>query len=136
MMKREAFQPNHFYLIRNSGNNLEPIFIEERNYFYFLELCQKHISQIGKLLSYRLFPNGFELLVEIKNVSEIPLRYQEKIHLPFSNLFNAYCKAINKTYGRSGSLFREHFSRTCLSEGQASNMKTAMEQRTLHPKSA
>lgn len=29
----------------------------------------------------------------------------------FSNFFNAYAKAINKAYGRSGSLFRHPFGR-------------------------
>ena len=29
----------------------------------------------------------------------------------FSNLFNAYTKAINKAYGRTGSLFEERFER-------------------------
>jgi hypothetical protein len=29
----------------------------------------------------------------------------------FSNLFNAYAKAINKGYGRTGSLFEERFGR-------------------------
>ena len=29
----------------------------------------------------------------------------------FSNLFNAYTKAINKAYGRTGSLFQDRFGR-------------------------
>ena len=29
----------------------------------------------------------------------------------FANLFNAYAKAINKGYKRTGSLFEEHFGR-------------------------
>ncbi|WP_394773657.1 hypothetical protein [Flavobacterium sp.] len=36
---------------------------------------------------------------------------KEKIHLPFSNLFNAYSKSINKAYNRTGSLFQEHLQR-------------------------
>ena len=33
------------------------------------------------------------------------------MHLPFSNLFNAYTKAINKKYNREGSLFKERYKR-------------------------
>lgn len=32
-------------------------------------------------------------------------------HQPFSNLFNAYTKAINKKYNREGSLFKVRFKR-------------------------
>lgn len=38
-------------------------------------------------------------------------KYKEKIYLPFSHLFNAYSKSINKTYNRTGSLFQEHLNR-------------------------
>jgi hypothetical protein len=55
--------------------------------------------------------NHFHLLVRIKNVNEITL---EKKILPsqsFSNLFNAYTKAFNKSYNRHGALFERPFRR-------------------------
>jgi REP element-mobilizing transposase RayT len=63
--------------------------------------------------------NHFHLLVRIKTIEEyrsalIPKTRQSSEFKPsqhFSNLFNAYTKAINKTYQRTGSLFEERFGR-------------------------
>jgi len=40
----------------------------------------------------------------------------EKPHQNFSNLFNAYTKAINKRYERTGSLFERPFKRKIITE--------------------
>jgi hypothetical protein len=41
----------------------------------------------------------------------------------FSNFFNAYAKAINKQYNRSGSLFKDRFSRKIVKdENQLRNL--------------
>ncbi len=113
-MKQEPFLPDRFYHIYNRGNNRENIFIEEKNYHYFLNLLKKYISPIAHVLSYCLLKNHFHLLVQIKSEEEIPEKYLKngiKIHLAFSNMFNAYTKAINKAYNRTGSLFQEHLHR-------------------------
>lgn len=127
-MKKEPFLPNHFYLIKNSSNNFEALFVEERNYSYFLKLCQKHIGKIGSIHSFRLFEDRFELLVHIHDITEIPHKYQQRLHQPFANLFQAYCKGFNKTYDRCGSLFREHFKRTEIDTQHVARLKTTMEQ--------
>ncbi len=56
--------------------------------------------------------NHFHLVLKIKSKTEIEaLCSIEKIHQPFSNLFNAYTKSINKKYNREGSLFKVRFKR-------------------------
>ncbi|RZJ66571.1 MAG: hypothetical protein EOO50_09365 [Flavobacterium sp.] len=110
-MKKEPFQPNHFYLIRNTANNREKIFFEERNYYYFVNLLHRHLRHIGTLHACCLQEDRFEIVIRINDESTIAEKYREKIHLPLSHFFNAYCKGVNKAYGRSGSLFREHFFR-------------------------
>ncbi len=58
-----------------------------------------------------LMKNHFHFLVRIKEEKEITA---EKKILPsqsFSNLFNAYTKAFNKSYNRHGSLFERPFRR-------------------------
>src|SRR4051812_13546758 len=127
-MKKEPFLPNQFYLIKNSGNNFETLFLEERNYNYFLALFNKHVGQIATLHSFRFFSNKFELLIQIKDVSQIHPKYLECLHQPFSNFFNSYCKSINKMYGRSGSLFREHFKRTRIDKQYFPTIKRTMEE--------
>ena len=59
-------------------------------------------------------PNHFHLIVKIKEKNQLPLAYrtgEKKLFQPFSNMFNAYTKAINKRYARRGSLFQEHLKR-------------------------
>jgi len=107
----EIFEPGYFYHFYNRGNNRENIFREEDNYRYFMNLVKKYLLSICDIYSYCLLKNHFHFLLRIKDEKELPEKYHnniDKIHQPFSNLFNAYAKAINKAFGRSGSLFQEH----------------------------
>jgi len=101
-------QPGRFYHIYNRGNNGENLFIEERNYRYFLQLYIQHVHPVVDTYAYCLLRNHFHLLVRIKDLSVLepkpPYQY-------FSNLFNAYTKSINKAYGRTGALFERPFRR-------------------------
>ena len=105
-MQYENLEPGHFYHVFNQGNNKEDIFYEEKNYAYFLDLLKKYILPITEIYAYCLLPNHFHLLLKINEDVE-----SKKCAQAFSNLFNAYAKAINKTYKRSGSLFRRKFAR-------------------------
>ena len=110
-MKTEIFEYGNFYHVYNRGNNHENIFYEERNYFYFLKLIKKHLLHIAEVHCFCLLKNHFHLIIKIKEKEEIDSKYHDKIHQPFSNLFNAYTKSINKAYDRNGSLFQEHLKR-------------------------
>ena len=105
-----------------------------------MNLYQKHVGAITDCFASVLMPNHFHLLVRLHEVDEIinssyvgaglPADLQgflnlegltgarEKIELAekkayqhFSNMFNAYAKAINKRYKRHGSLFQSRFRR-------------------------
>jgi REP element-mobilizing transposase RayT len=107
------------YHIFNRGNNKENLFREERNYPYFLNLFGKHVSPVADVFAYCLLKNHFHFLLRVKPEHEWPAPAAK--HKPchpvrearrrLSNCFNAYAKAINKTYSRTGSLFQEHFQR-------------------------
>ncbi|WP_395066016.1 transposase [Flavobacterium sp.] len=103
-MKNDILEAGAIYHFFNRGNNKENIFIEDRNYNYFL----KYLLPISDVYAYCLLKNHFHIAIKIREKEELPEKYQEKIHLPFSNLFNTYTKSINKAYDRSGSLFQEH----------------------------
>ncbi len=105
-MKTKPLISNRFYHIYNRGNNKEDIFIEERNYSYFLDLIKKHILPIANVYVYCLLKNHFHLLVYTKLIDD-----EQKISKGFSNLFNSYTKSFNKSYNRIGSLFTKPFSR-------------------------
>ncbi len=99
----------NYYHIYNRGNNRQPIFLEADNYRYFLKLTEKHILPVAEIFSYCLLNNHFHFLVRIKDKCENPSQ-------AFSNLFNAYAKAFNKKFNRTGSLFQRPFKRKRVTE--------------------
>jgi len=115
-----------YYHIYNRGINRENIFIEERNYQYFLDLLFKHAEPVAEIFAYCLLKNHFHLMLKTKSEQEI-IEYQKapddngelgsRLGLPgqhLSNFFNAYAKSINKAYARTGSLFPHPFGRVMI----------------------
>ncbi|MBM3181242.1 MAG: hypothetical protein FJZ86_12925 [Chloroflexi bacterium] len=60
-----------YYHIYNRGNNRENIFIQERNYDYFMKLYEKHISPVAETFAYSLLRNHFHVSVKTKSEEEI-----------------------------------------------------------------
>ncbi|MDP2423955.1 MAG: hypothetical protein Q8M23_06380 [Bacteroidales bacterium] len=110
-MKKESFEAGIVYHVYNRGNNYENLFREDRNYTYFLSLLTKHLIPVADIYAYCLLKNHFHLLIRVKDFHLLSEKHNQKPYLAFSNLFNAYAKAINKAYHRSGSLFKEHLQR-------------------------
>lgn len=100
----ESLEGGYFYHIYNRGNNKQKVFIEEKNYAYFLKLMKKYLLPIAEIYCYCLLPNHFHILLRIKEGTVNPAQ-------KFSNLFNAYTKAINKEYKRTGNLFDRTYKR-------------------------
>jgi len=116
-----ALQFGQFYHIYNRGTNGQDLFYEDRNYRHFLRLYAHHVWPVVDTYAYCLLRNHFHLLVRVRTVEE-----QEERHRAvgdgspfrpldpsrqFGHLFNAYAKAINRAYGRTGSLFQHPFGR-------------------------
>jgi len=110
-MEKDIFESGQYYHIYNRGNNKENIFIEEKNYNYFLEKIKKYLLPIADVYAYCLLKNHFHIVLRIKEKEKLPEKLKEKVHLPFSNLFNSYAKSINIAYNRTGSLFQEHLQK-------------------------
>jgi putative transposase len=120
MTSPEALQLDTYYHVFNRGVNRENIFFEERNYHYFMELYGKYIEPVAETFAYCLLKNHFHLLIRTRSEEELnqTLRVFETLRVSnadpstaFSNFFNAYAKAINKMYDRTGSLFQHPFHR-------------------------
>jgi putative transposase len=125
-------QPDNFYHLYNHANGSENLFVEERNYLFFLQLITKHILPTSKIFSYSLMPNHFHLLAQLKTENELMLHFKDQIKLKlilssnetasfkqqeflikkanksYSNLFNSYTQSFNKVYARKGSLFMQN----------------------------
>jgi REP element-mobilizing transposase RayT len=79
------------------------------------------IQPVADTYAFCLLPNHFHLLAEIKDLTGLhggtnltglrDLSGFKSASQTFSNLFNAYAKAINKAYGRTGPLFERPFKR-------------------------
>ena len=109
-------EEGQYYHIYNRGNNREDIFIEEKNYKYFLTLYKKYILPIADTFAYCLMKNRFHLVVRIKEHPKENFQGLGDLEgldatNQFSKLFNAYAKAINKAYDRTGGLFQKRFGR-------------------------
>jgi putative transposase len=97
-----AFTKGHFYHIYNRGSGRQPIFFEEENYRYLLRLFKKYMQATEiTVIAYCLMPNHYHFLV--RQDGEIPAG------LLFQGVFNAYTKAINKKYERTGTLFQGRY---------------------------
>ena len=100
-----------FYHIYNRGNNHENVFIQERNYAYFMELWWKHTFQIAETYVYCLLKNHFHATVYIKDKEALKdLKLKEPSQY-FANFFNAYTRGVNIATERSGALFEIPFKR-------------------------
>ncbi len=113
-------QHGKFYHVYNRGINGENIFIETRNYLYFLQLYVHHVHPVVDTYAYCLLRNHFHLLIRVKTRQELDLSGLANLtgldvtkppSQYFSNFFNAYTKSINKMYGRTGALFERPFRR-------------------------
>lgn len=122
MKKTEKLAFGSYYHIYNRGINSCNIFKENENYEYFLRLYDQYISPVAETYAWVLMPNHFHFLVRIKGENEIlpdltgsqnlsGLMKLKPPHQHFSNLFNAYTKAVNKRFFRHGALFERPFQR-------------------------
>ena len=120
MKQRQPLQYGRVYHIYNRGNNREDLFLEERNYRYFLQLYARHVAPTVDTFAYCLMRNHFHMLIRVHEQPSKPSRGSEpregSASTPsptqaFSNLFNAYAQGFNKTHGRTGSLFEGSFKR-------------------------
>ena len=126
-MKKILLKPNNYYHIYNRGINATDIFFVEYNYRHFLNLYERYIQPISDTFAWVLMKNHFHFLLKINTKDEIISTFPnlqgfenlegldtaviKRIYQQFSNLFNAYTKAFNKKYSRTGALFESNFHR-------------------------
>ena len=107
------------YHIFNHANGRENIFVEEKNYDFFLQRLAYHILPVCRMYAFCLMKNHFHLLVRIRSTRELDDLWSKqmaqncitnemiikKISKAFANFFSSYTQAFNKVYDRMGSLF-------------------------------
>jgi REP element-mobilizing transposase RayT len=115
-----ALREDAFYHIYARGTNRENLFFEERNYEHFMRLYDRHVAPVVETFAYCLLRNHFHLLVRVNGKEKTLRVYLRPLgseserplgSIAFSNFLNAYAKAINRAYQRTGSLFEHPFGR-------------------------
>jgi putative transposase len=118
-----------FYHIYNRGNNGNAIFFEARNYHYFLEKLGSYLGDYLNFYAYCLLPNHFHLMVQVKEIKEIPAdamtlisgkkklsQLETIISEQFRRFFLSYSKSIKMQENRTGSLFEKNFKRILIND--------------------
>ncbi|NJL78808.1 MAG: transposase [Richelia sp. RM2_1_2] len=104
--RKIQFKPGNYYHIYNRGNNYQDIFLEQKNYSFFISLLQQHLVKNNiDIIAYCLMPNHYHILVHLN---------QESLSKAMHSFCVAYTKAINKHFQRVGSLFQGRFQATHL----------------------
>jgi len=99
----DALIPGNFYHIYNRACGAEKIFVEERNYRFFMDLFEDRLHEYVDLFCYCLIPNHFHLLIRVKPIHDdesCEINYAKK----FGNFFPAYAQSFNHLYHRRGNL--------------------------------
>jgi len=92
--------PGHYYHIYNKAVADNQLFIEEKNYHFFLSKIKKYLLNTSDVLAFCLMPNHYHLVIKLKN-PEMPRSMQQ--------LAMSYTMAFNKMYQRSGHLFQGRY---------------------------
>ncbi len=111
--------PDRSYHIYNRGINGMKVFLEERNYKYFLNQYAKYVHPFVETFAYCLLSNHYHLLIRVRPENEIEKLIPKNTKKPcnfyvsngFSSFLKAYTQGINKTYDRTGALFETPFKR-------------------------
>jgi len=123
-----VLEKGHMYHLYNQGNNLERIFFQKANYYYFLKKIERHICPFADVLAWCLMPNHFHLIIAVRNLEtsyreitcqqsavneaftaignlKSPSQYQ--LNNSIGTMLRSYTRAINIQQDRTGSLFRK-----------------------------
>jgi len=107
MPRREIpFLPGDYYHFYSRGNNRQPVFFEAANYLNFLRGVRRYLCPLLDPIAYCLMPTHYHLLGRVKT-SEV-FQTSEVSHA-MQRFLISYTKAINKRFGRVGTLFQGAF---------------------------
>jgi len=105
--KREKLEEGFYYHIYNRGNNRQKIFLENKNYEFFLRKLASCFPPAGvEILAYCLMPNHFHLLISPHKSVNFG-----SVMRSFSN---SYVRSFNNVSRRTGHLFEDDYKPKCI----------------------
>jgi len=133
-------EPEKYYHIYNHANGKENLFVNEGNYYFFLQRFSFFISPIADIFAYCLMPNHIHFAIRIKTETQLlesfklskssidqlskssklleSFNSQVYVSKQFANLFSSYTQAFNKQQNRMGSLFMQNFKRKLIDDNE------------------
>lgn len=113
--KTEPLLFDETYHVYNRTVGNERLFMNDKDYFFFLHRVERYLLPVSRIYVYCLLPNHFHFLLKIKNAEEIEaLKLSPKetvVSRAFSNFFISYSKSFNHAHHRMGRLFLQCFKR-------------------------
>jgi len=93
-----------YYHVYNRGHNRERIFLEPANYEFFLRRLRQYVTaKDAHVVAYVLMPNHYHLLVQA---------ITDGLSGAMQRFGISYTKALNRRFGRVGSVFQGAFRAT------------------------
>jgi putative transposase len=115
---RVSLEEGEYYHIFNHSVGNMNMFIEDKNYTYFIDKFETYICPYVRVYAYCLMPNHFHFLIKVKEgvgvgmaSSQTPLKVSDCLPSAFKSLFTSYTNSFNKVYKRRGSLFEPRYKR-------------------------
>jgi putative transposase len=101
----DRIEADKYYHIFSQANGMIDIFKESRNYPFFIDKMENHLSPVCDMLAFCLMKDHFHLVIKTKELEE------SEISEALAALWTDYENSYNKAYNRSGSLFQAPFKR-------------------------
>ncbi len=93
--------PGEYYHLYNRGNNRQNIFFERENYLYFLKQFRYFVAEeTVHVVAYCLMPDHYHVLIYLR---------EDGLSKAMQRFTMSYTNAMNRRYGRCGSLFQGRF---------------------------
>jgi len=92
--------PGHYYHIYNKAVSDNLLFVEDKNYHFFILKIKKYLLSTVDVLAYCLMPNHYHLLVHLKT---------NNLSKGMQQLALSYSASFNREYQRKGHLFQGRY---------------------------
>ncbi|GAB4285443.1 MAG: hypothetical protein Kow0068_10790 [Marinilabiliales bacterium] len=125
---RIQLKPDKYYHIFNHAVSKDNLFIENKNYDFFINKFEKYMVEYVDVLAYCLMPNHYHFVIKVKKINETKKcqtlnkmsdiynnnnnnNNKSSISTAFKRLFTSYTNSYNKLYNRRGTLFQPRYKR-------------------------
>ena len=121
----EPLLADNLYHVFSRAIGNEKLFLEDKDYAFFLEKFDKYIYPVADTFAWSLLPNHFHFLIQVRPVLELLSLFKKTkpsaieydgwqakfVMQQFSNMLNSYAKSFNKYNNRKGGLFMDYMRR-------------------------